>query len=76
MKKVLLAIALITSTLSIAKIGTGLRSDTDTYGCGCNGYSSRPMRRAGHTMYGPNVVLVEDNVINGLGLVEDDVFMR
>ncbi len=61
MKKLLLTLTLLTSFAAFAKIGDGMRGDTDTYGCGCgyNNYYDNNVnyRSSTNVSYGPGVLL-------------------
>lgn len=62
MKKLLLTLTLLTSFAAFAKIGDGMRGDTDTYGCGCgynNYYDNNYVtyRSPANVSYGPGVLL-------------------
>lgn len=62
MKKLLLTLTLLTSFAAFAKIGDGMRGDTDTYGCGCgynNYYDNNYVtyRSPANVSYDPGVLL-------------------
>lgn len=70
MKKLLLTVAALASFGAMAKIGTGMRYDTGNYGCSsCNGGYRTYNDGGTEVLYGPDVVLVENGDITGLGLV-------